>query len=139
MHDKDTSLVTKPPYTGSCLCGGVRYRVNGPLRAVIACHCSQCQKTSGNFVAATSTADDALEMISAETLAWYQSSADAKRGFCSRCGGNLFWKPMSEARTGILAGTLDKPTGLKLVKHIYVADKADYIEIPPGAEIRITV
>lgn len=130
--------MTKPPYTGSCLCGGVRYRVNGPLRPITACHCSQCQKTSGNFVAATSTPDDALEMLNQETLSWYQSSAEAKRGFCARCGGNLFWKPMGEARTAISAGTLDKPTGLKLVKHIFVGDKADYVEISPGAEIRIT-
>ena len=131
--------MSKPPYTGSCLCGGVRYRVNGPLRAITACHCSQCQKTSGNFSGATSTSDDALEMLSDVSLAWYRSSAEAKRGFCNRCGGNLFWKPEGQARTAIFAGTLDQPTGLKLVKHIYVGDKADYVEIPPGAEVRITV
>lgn len=121
-------------HTGSCLCGGVSYRVEGPLRDIMACHCVQCQKTSGNFVAATSTPDDQLVMLADTTLVWYQSSDNAKRGFCASCGGNLFWKPTGEARTGIFAGTLDQPTGLKITKHIFVADKADYTEIAPGAE-----
>ncbi|MDQ7071565.1 MAG: hypothetical protein Q9M48_12655 [Rhodobacterales bacterium] len=38
---------------GGCNCGRVTYRVRGPLRPVIACHCSQCRKASGYFVAAT--------------------------------------------------------------------------------------
>lgn len=36
-----------------CRCGAVRYEVNGPLRNVIACHCEQCRRSSGHFVAAT--------------------------------------------------------------------------------------
>ena len=39
--------------TSDCLCGVVRYEVRGPLRPVIACHCTQCRRTSGPFVAAT--------------------------------------------------------------------------------------
>jgi len=79
-------------HEGGCLCGGVRYRLKGPLRDVIACHCSQCRRTSGHFVAATSIAADRLELLSDATLRWYESSATARRGFCSRCGGNLFWR-----------------------------------------------
>jgi hypothetical protein len=25
--------------TGSCLCGGIRYQIDGPLGAVVNCHC----------------------------------------------------------------------------------------------------
>ena len=32
----------------------------------------------------------------------------------------------------ITAGSLDSPTGLKLDRHIYVADKGDYYEIADG-------
>lgn len=59
---------------GGCLCGGVRYEVTGPLRGVWACHCSQCRRTSGNFVAATQCRRDDLDLLSTETLAWYRSS-----------------------------------------------------------------
>ncbi|HVN98403.1 MAG TPA: GFA family protein [Steroidobacteraceae bacterium] len=114
--------------SGSCLCGGVRYEVRGPLRDVIACHCSQCRKTSGHFVAASQALSADLVLIASATLEWYRSSAAAERGFCSRCGGNLFWRPSGRvpAVTSIMAGTLDPPTGLRIVEHLFVEDKSDY-------------
>jgi len=35
------------------LCGAVRYEVRGPLRPVVACHCTQCRRMTGHFLAAT--------------------------------------------------------------------------------------
>ncbi len=116
---------------GACLCGGVRYEIHGPLRDVIACHCSQCRRTSGHFVAATQARTTDLVLRESATLRWYRSSSEAERGFCSRCGGNLFWRPLGAKPdvTSIMAGTLDTPTGLKVMQHIFVADKSDYYEI----------
>ena len=45
---------------GGCLCRAVRYEVHGPLRDIIACHCMQCRRTSGHFVAATATRPENL-------------------------------------------------------------------------------
>jgi hypothetical protein len=120
---------------GGCLCGGVRYEIRGPLRDVIACHCSQCRRTSGHFVAAAQARSADLVLRESATLRWYRSSGEAERGFCSRCGGNLFWRPMAPGFdvTSIMAGTLDAPTGLRLVHHIYVDDKSDYYAITDGA------
>ena len=56
LHTSDICLGDKhmnPAITGGCLCGGVRYAVTGPLRDIIACHCEQCRRSSGHFVAAT--------------------------------------------------------------------------------------
>jgi hypothetical protein len=114
---------------GGCLCGGVRYEVRGPLREVMACHCSQCRRTSGHYAAMTSAASADLVLTRADTLAWYASSPAAERGFCRVCGSNLFWKPKADERMSITAGTLDMPTGLKMNEHIFVADKADYYEL----------
>ena len=116
-------------HTGSCLCGGVRYRTRGELRAAIACHCSQCRRTSGHFHVMTSVANADLELIASDTLAWYRSSVEAERGFCRVCGGNLFWRPSAEARTSITCGTLDTPTNIKIAEHIFLADKSDYYRL----------
>ena len=118
---------------GGCLCGGVRYEVTGALRPVIACHCRQCRRWSGNFVAATQARTADLVLTQAETLAWYCSSDQAERGFCARCGGNLFWRPVGGTRTSIMAGTLDPPTGLWIAQHIFVADKSDFYDIGDAA------
>jgi hypothetical protein len=121
------SLSTDPKkQTGGCLCGGVRYVVNGPLRGVVACHCAQCRRTSGHYAAMTNTPSEHLKLTTSQTLAWYQSSATAERGFCSTCGGNLFWRQFDSDTTSITAGTLDTPTGIAMEQHIFVADKSDY-------------
>ena len=112
--------------SGGCLCEGVRYRVSGPLRGVINCYCGQCQKTSGHHVAATRASLADFELIKDETLSWYESSDRARRGFCRRCGGNLFWKRYDLDTISIMAGTIDNPTGLDTISNIYVEDASDY-------------
>ncbi len=114
---------------GSCLCGSVRFEITGPMRPVVACHCSQCRRTSGHVWAATSVPDGALRLTRADGLRWYRSSDHARRGFCTICGASLFWKPDGEDRTAIAAGALDPPTGLRLDRHIFTADKGDYYDI----------
>ena len=118
--------------TGGCLCGAVKYEILGPLRPVVYCHCNQCRRTSGHFVAATATLKENLALISDECLAWYQSSASARRGFCRRCGSSLFWSPASNSYISIMAGTLDQPTGIEAAEHIYVEFKADYYDLKDG-------
>ena len=65
-------------------------------------------------------------------LRWFRSSPEAQRGFCASCGANLFWRPDHGEYVSIMAGTLDRPTGLKAVKHIFVPDVADYYSIHDG-------
>lgn len=120
-------------HTGSCLCGGVRYEIRGPMRDVVVCHCSQCRKTSGHFVAMTSVPVQAIAFLASNSLVWYRSSESAERGFCNRCGGNLFWRTVDGDSVSIAAGTLDAPTGLTITEHIFVADKSDYYEIDDAA------
>ena len=114
---------------GSCLCGAVSYEVAGPMRPVIACHCTQCRKSSGHHVAATSAPRQAIRITG--EVRWYRSSETARRGFCPVCGSNLFWDGPG-ANLSIMAGTLDGATGLRIKGHIYYADKGDYYEIADG-------
>ena len=111
---------------GGCLCGAVRYETEGPLRPVVACHCTQCRKTSGHHVAATSAPRDGMKIEG--RVQWYQSSPEARRGFCPVCGSNLFWDGPG-SHLSIFAGTLDAPSGVRLEGHIFCADKGDYYDI----------
>lgn len=126
------STMQTADYTGSCLCGGVAYEIRGQLSPVDYCHCSQCRRTSGHFVAAASCRPDALDLIADESLGWYESSATADRGFCKVCGSSLLWRPKHGRHISVMAGSLDAPTGLKAVEHIYVADASDYYMMADG-------
>ncbi len=116
---------------GGCLCGAVSYRVAGRLRAVVACHCRQCRKSSGHHVAATAAPRAQVTIEGA--VSWYVSSPTARRGFCGVCGSNLFWEETGSARISIFAGTLDAPSGVRIDRHIFVADKGDYYDIADDA------
>lgn len=119
-------------HKGSCLCGAVSFEVEGELHAPDACHCSQCRKQSGHYWASTNVPRTALHLAGAEKLTWFQSSEKVRRGFCSICGSFLFWDPPDKDFIAIGMGTFDRPTGTKLVKHIFVADKSDYYDIADG-------
>lgn len=117
------------PVSGNCLCGGVRYEVDQFERGVVGCHCTQCRKISGHYVAATKAKHDNLRMIADKTLKWYRSSDIAERGFCSECGSNLFWRRIGDDATSIMAGALNGPTGLVTQSHIYTDDIGDYYDL----------
>jgi hypothetical protein len=120
--------------TGGCLCGAVRYAVEGRLRQVVVCHCGQCRRFHGHVGAYTNVACNDLKLLEDSGLAWFRSSARARRGFCRLCGSSLFWQADAGPTVSIAAGTLDQPTGLRTVRHIFTAHKGDYYDIADGLE-----
>ena len=116
-----------PRATGACLCGGVRYGVLGPLRDVHVCHCSVCRRTHGGPAAYAACDRGHLELVEQASLRWHEHDG-ARRGFCADCGGRLFWSRPDRPTISIAAGTLDEPTGLRVVKHIYVSSAGDWEE-----------
>ena len=114
---------------GSCECQGVMFELTGELRDVVFCHCSQCRKTSGHYWAATQVSKGNLNLIKATSLSWYDSSDKARRGFCSVCGSSMFYERKGIHKISVSAGSLEIPTSLDRMRHIYVASKGDYYDI----------
>ena len=117
---------------GSCLCGAVRFNVDGELAGGDACHCKQCRKQSGHYFASTDVPKPALDIEGEDALAWYPSSERVRRGFCRTCGSSLFWDPVQSDKIAVAMGALDDPTNTHLHMHIFVAEKGDYYEIADG-------
>jgi hypothetical protein len=118
--------------TGRCLCGAVTYEVRGPMRDILLCHCEECRRWSGYVGAFTSTRTENLTVRGSDALRWIdspESDRQAQRGFCVTCGSNLFWRPAPGERTNIAVGTLDRPTGLRIVGHWYTRHAGDYDEL----------
>jgi len=113
--------------TGSCLCGACRFTVTGPVQGASVCHCSQCRRMSGHTWASAYAPASAIAIEG--PVSWFDSSDTAHRGFCPHCGSSLFWKAHAEETLSFALGALDTPTGLRLEKHIFTADKGDYYDI----------
>jgi hypothetical protein len=118
--------VSEAAHHGGCLCGAVRYRIDGPLREVVVCHCSRCRRTHGHVAAYSDCATADLTVSEDASLRWYVADR-RRRGFCSGCGASLFWRSDEDPQTtAVTAGTLDPPTGLRTVAHIFTATPGDY-------------
>ncbi|MET0686496.1 MAG: GFA family protein [Solirubrobacteraceae bacterium] len=111
----------------------MRYEIRGEMRPVVVCHCGRCRRTHGDAAGYTSCDSADLVLLADETLRWYEAD-ERRRGFCSRCGGSLFWQADGETEISVTAGTLDQPTGLETVAHIYVDSAGDYEVLPDGIE-----
>ena len=114
---------------GRCLCGGVTFEVTAVSRTA-ACHCSMCRRVSGHIWASGVVAQDDLSVTG--EVRWFASSEKAERGFCPVCGSALFWRPRGGDHIAVALGALDTPTGLRLDRHIFTADKGDYYDIADG-------
>ena len=124
MTDNEAKITT-----GGCFCGAVRYEVLGRLRDVVNCHCGQCRQLYGIYGSHSKASKVNITITKDEGLSWYKISNMVRRGFCRECGTGLFWEPYQQDATGIVAGSLDNPTGLKTIGHIFVGDKSDFYEI----------
>ncbi len=125
MRDDDP----KPRVTGRCNCGAIRYFVTGPLRDVVACHCTECRRFTGSLWNATAARRDDCVLRENGELRWYQSSLHARRGFCGHCASSLFLDYARADYMVITAGTLDAPTGIRFRQHIFLDEAGDYYDV----------
>src|SRR5215471_15623182 len=79
---------------GSCLCGEVRFEIDGPLMRSSHCHCRQCQKAHGApfRTRARVAAADFRFLTGEELVSFYESTPGTHRGFCKVCGAPVLVK-----------------------------------------------
>ena len=116
---------------GRCLCGALRYQIDGPFVDMVHCHCSMCRKHHGAPFATWAVAPlSGFRWIGdTATLASYQSSAKGHREFCSVCGSVA---PLLDEGIGLAiapAGNLEGDPGIRPTKHMFVASKAAWYAI----------
>jgi len=122
-------------YSGSCLCGGVRYEYSGAFGQFIYCHCQKCRKAQGTAFGTNAPIDVAAFKLlqGEELLKAYESSPGKQRVFCANCGSPLFSRAAD--KPGLLRlrmGTLDTPIGFKPQAHNFVGSKAEWYDILDG-------
>lgn len=105
---------------GGCLCGALRYRIDGPLVDAGYCHCRVCQHASGAPVVAWFT-------IEAKHFAWsagrprvFRSSTVYQRESCTVCGSQLVFRRSVDPRyVDVTVASLDEPAGVAPEYHIW--------------------
>jgi len=108
----------------------VRYEIDGPLAPPSACHCGQCRRSHGALGLYTLAPSERYKIKGDRNLAWFESSPGIRRGFCRVCGSKLFWERIGSGQLDVTMGSIDPPSGLKIVKHIHLEDAGDYYDPP---------
>lgn len=123
---------------GSCLCGEIRFEIDGKIGPAGQYHCSKCRKvsgTDGNPVFYASAAgfrwlagEDSIERFAVPDGGGWTSH------FCRRCGSPA---PLSDANGKFFfvpAGLLDDDPGFRgYAAHIFVGSKAPWVCIGDSA------
>ncbi len=120
----------KDTHEGGCLCGAVRYRIDGPIDSVSHCHCNSCRRSAGAAVVTWFT-------VRREQLAWtagrpkrFASSPGVTREFCGDCGTDLTYANEKAANTiDITIGSLDCAAGHPADHHVWTADRLPWLHL----------
>lgn len=116
---------------GSCLCGQVRFEVEGNFEHFFLCHCEYCRKDTGSAHAANlfSSTGSLKWLCGQDKVTQFNlPSTRHVRCFCSTCGSALPYQLDAGALLVVPAGSLDGNVDIKPSAHVFVASRANWDE-----------
>jgi hypothetical protein len=128
------------PLTGGCLCGAVRYTVGVPVTTLRACHCGNCQKSSGAAGTVNAVVPSDSFRINQGTTRKYDDSATQSgrtlsRHFCAECGSPIYsHRNPNPGFVVVRAGTFDDSSGMKITGNIWTSSARPWAYIDPATE-----
>ncbi len=121
-----------PSLLGSCLCGSIRYRLDGEPSSEGAgyCHCRRCQRSTGAPVVAWVTYPKSSLTILQGSPKAFQSTPKAIREFCPDCGTQLFFHyTEGPADIDVTIAGLDDPSTIVPRYHIWTSSQVPWLSI----------
>ena len=127
--------------TGGCLCGTIRYTVSTPISELRACHCRDCQKSSGTWGSVNAMIPSSALKLTQGTPKRYTVTADSGRTlyryFCGDCGSPLFSRrELTPENTSLRIGTLDAKHagGMRITGNIWTKSARSWAHIDPASQ-----
>jgi hypothetical protein len=125
--------------TGGCLCGSVRYRIEGAPLAIATCHCKNCQKQAGSALSVVAFLKREQLHVQGDLTTFEDrgdSGAAVFRKFCGRCGSPVITETPSATAQGLIfikAGTLDETHDLLPSVHYWTCSAQNWFVFPEDA------
>jgi hypothetical protein len=116
-------------YEGGCLCGRVRYRATGEPQRPHYCHCRMCQRGVGAPLTAWVNLPLEGFVYTAGAPAYYRSSRELQRGFCSNCGASICTLADGDAYICITLASLDDPARIAPALHMWTSSQVPWLEV----------
>jgi hypothetical protein len=120
---------------GSCLCGRIRFEIDGKVSAYWLCHCSKCRRVSGGpFATAALCRRSHFRWLAGEDeVARFDTGSGYIRTFCRKCGSPAPLVQEGQRSVLLMPGTLNAEYDASLARHIFVGSKAGWWKIADDA------
>lgn len=114
-------------HQGSCLCGEVRFKVEGEFEHFYLCHCTYCRKDTGSAHGANLFSSNAsVNWLSGQDKVKTYNLPQTRhiRCFCTICGSALPY--VTNNMVVVPAGSLDSDPAITPSGHIFSASRAQW-------------
>lgn len=133
-----TEMDKRPPLTGGCQCGSIRYEVTGAPHEIYVCHCRECRKQSASAFGITVMVRSAdVRLVQGKPRRWTRGTDSGRTlacFFCDDCGSRVWHGDRDQAEEiSIKGGSLDEPVDLSNAVHIWTSRKLPGFVIPADA------
>jgi hypothetical protein len=120
---------------GGCLCGAIRYLLRGDPLTLYACHCTECQTTTGSaFALSMVVTRESIELLQGEPELHELALPDGRRKRPYRCGScatHLWGARIRFPQFLVLhPGTLDDTSWFEPVGHIWTRSAQPWFRLP---------
>jgi len=118
---------------GRCLCGAVSMIAHTSSDEISACHCNMCRRWAGTALVVLHCGTS-VEIDGEEHVSVFDSSEWAQRGFCTRCGTNLYYRLKGAGTYSIPVGLFADDAALEFTQQIFFDEKPAYFNYVENTE-----
>lgn len=121
------------PLKGQCMCGAVKLDATADKPNVTACHCDMCRKWASGPYLAVSCSNVTFE--SEDNVGRVRTSDWAERGFCTKCGSNLFYHLVGSDDYFVSAGLFEDLSAFRMSLQVFTDSRPSYYEFAGKTEM----
>jgi len=110
---------------GRCVCSATQITAKIVSRSVAACHCGLCRRWAGGPFMAVDCGTE-VSITGEDTIAVFDSSDWAERGFCSKCGTHLFYRLKQNQQYYMPAGIFEDDSNFVFDHQVFIDEKPEY-------------
>jgi hypothetical protein len=118
---------------GGCVCGAIRYRVEGEPSSSGICHCRTCRRIASAPTLPFVTFKEGEFAFTHGQPVEFASSPPVRRTFCGSCGSPLTYRSTAEPGTvDVMTCSLDEPEAWPPTFHVWTSHKLGWENIADG-------
>jgi len=124
-----------PKFSGSCMCGNIKFEADGDPTFSGNCHCEDCRKSSGAAYSTFVFMNKEDVKLTGKTSS-YQHTADSgnvlTKHFCGQCGSPSYTEnELRPTMIGIRAGIIAEHDVVKPGANVYAGNKIESTPLDP--------